>query len=708
MFLWQKLKFKLSRNKKKSVTKDRQQQANNPAFIICSVALIVFDLSLFDTIIGWISLLVGCSVIIRGAIYFAYQKHIPTLRTLNLLALLSAVGLIYSAWPLGLLIGMVNLLVLACALKLMQVRTQRDFYQLVVSLLFLLGCGFIFQQSIGFTFLYSVLSLAVILSLGFFHAPNLALKHQLKHISLLCLQALPIGLLLFLLLPQLPPLWQTPKAKSAETGLTDRITPGDIAKLSQSSELAFRVTFETSAPAQQHLYWRAIVMEDFDGKSWQIHPERKQDRRFRQLTQQKFSPLVVGPYIDYDIIAEPTQQHWLYALDIALPRTAKSLSEIWQSNDFQLISQQPLVGQYQYTLRSYTQAMKQQSLSVLDQRLNLSLPKQGNPRTRKWISDLRQKFPQNHDFVAALMGYFKNENFIYTLRPKPMFVDPVDTFLFEQQAGFCSHYASALAYSLRLGGLPARIVAGYQGGELMVKAKQQQYLSVYQYDAHAWVEAWLPDLGWQRLDPTTLVAPDRINLGLRQAMQKEGSFLADSPFSLAKLTNIALFNNLRLFLADVDYNWSRWVLGFDNQKQQDLFKTIIGKLTPQRLAILGLSIVALIALLLTLFFIPHWLANRLNPVQRIYQHAIQLLAAVGIPRQKWQGPEDFNREIQQQLPENISLHFNRLTKIYLQLNYQQQGKNTSSALSQKKYLSTMRRHLKQLEKQLRKISIERR
>jgi transglutaminase-like putative cysteine protease len=703
MSWWQKLQLKRSLKVKKSTAKTRQYQANNPAFIICSVILILFNLSLFDTIISWISLLVGCSVIIRGAIYFAYQKHIPTLRTLNLLALLSAVGLIYSAWPLGLLIGMVNLLVLACALKLMQVRTQRDFYQLVVSLLFLLGCGFIFKQSIVFTLLYSLLSLGVILSLGFFHAPNLTFKRQIKQVSLLCLQALPIGLLLFLLLPQLPPLWQTPKAKSAETGLADKITPGDIARLSQSSELAFRATFETSAPDPHERYWRAIVMEHFDGNSWQIHPARKQDRRFRQLIQQEFSPLLIGPYIDYDIIAEPTQQHWLYALDIAAPRTAKSQSDIWQSNDFQLISQPALVSQYQYAVRSYTQAIKQQPLSDLDKQLNLSLPEQGNPRTHKWVSDLRQQYPLDHKFAAALMAYFKSENFIYTLRPKPMFVDPVDTFLFTQQAGFCSHYASALAYSLRLGGIPARLVTGYQGGELMAKAKQQQYLSIYQYDAHAWVEAWLPESGWQRLDPTTLVAPDRINFGLRQAMQDEGSFLADSPFSLARLTNIALFNNLRLLLADVDYNWSRWVLGFDNQKQQDLFKAIVGKLTPQRLAMLGLGIISIIALLLTLFFIPHWLANRLNPVQRIYQQATQLLAAAGINRQSWQGAEEFNRQVQTQLPITLSEPFNQLSQLYLQLNYQQR---TKSASAQKKSLNTMYRHLRQLKNQLKKLPLE--
>jgi hypothetical protein len=72
-------------------------------------------------------------------------------------------------------------------------------------------------------------------------------------------------------------------------------------------------------------------------------------------------------------------------------------------------------------------------------------------------------------------------------------------------------------------------------------------------------------------NPTALVSSDRTEFGLRQAMQEESSFLADSTFVLARLTNIAWLNNIRLFLADIDYYWSRWVLGFNSERQRDLF-----------------------------------------------------------------------------------------------------------------------------------------
>jgi hypothetical protein len=225
-------------------------------------------------------------------------------------------------------------------------------------------------------------------------------------------------------------------------------------------------------------------------------------------------------------------------------------------------------------------------LTIFDIQINLTLPQKAI--TKKWIIKLREQFKDNDNFKDAVLRHFIDNPFVYTLRPDVMLVDPIDRFLFDNQAGFCSHYASALAYALRLGGIPARLVAGYQGGELVKDAGKSPYLSIYQYDAHAWVEAWSDNSGWQRIDPTALVSPDRIEFGLRQVMQEEGSFLADSTFALAKLTNIAWLNNIRLFLADIDYNWSRWVLGFNSERQRDLFKSILGKLPPRTLVFIKL------------------------------------------------------------------------------------------------------------------------
>lgn len=679
--------------KQKSNDNGNNPSSKNIALLLLAATLVCVSLSLLSLVLTWTLLLVACGAVIRGAIYLDHYKHLPSIRTLNLLAVLSIVALVYCALSVGLLFGMVNLLILACAIKLMQMRSQKDVYQLVISLFFLIGCGFIFNQSIGFSLFYTLMCLTLLLSLACYQAPSITMKKQLKTILLLSLQALPIGLVLFLILPQLSPLWHTPKANGAQTGLSEKMTPGDIAQLSQSSELAFRATFENTTPITRQQYWRAIVMEDFDGKSWKVHSYRHKMRELQLETNQQFKAKLAGSFLNYEVMAEPTYQPWLFALGIAVPTDPRSRKNIMQSSDFLLFNRQPVVSKYQYSVRSYPEALASQTLTLADKQLNLTLPQKGNNRTKKWVKNLRTQFKDNNDFVQAVLAFFVTQPFVYTLHPDVMLIDPVDQFLFENQAGFCSHYASALAYSLRIGGIPARIVTGYQGGELVQNTGKSSYMSIYQYDAHAWVETWIDNTGWQRIDPTALVSPDRIEFGLRYVMQNEGSFLADSPFALARLVNIAWLNNVRLLLADLDYNWSRWVLGFNSERQRDLFKSILGKLTPERLSILGVGLVMIITLLLSLFFLPHWLQNRLNTTQRLYLKALSILKKAGIQRAMWQGPSAFSQQISEHYSNKISDPFSQITQLYLRLTYQKNSDTGGAMLSAKQCHRMMRRHL---------------
>ncbi len=662
----------------------------NLSHLLLSLALVILSVSLFEPVLSWIQVLVFCAFVMRISLYLGIQKHSPSIRTLNLLALLSGLVLAYFSWQLGVLLGMVNLLVMACSLKLMQLRNQRDYYQLVASVLFLISCGFIFEQSIIYSLIFGLCTVLTLLSLLAHFSPTIPFTRLNKRLLIMTLQAIPIGILLFFGMPKLAPFWQMPTSQSAETGLSDTLTPGDIANLSQSTELAFRVTFDDQIPPVQERYWRALVMENFDGKSWTISRQRNQLKRNNFVRNDEFRPRLSGPFYRYEVLASASNQRWLFAMDIAVPDDQRSDGAIWQSYDYQLMSKKPLISNFKYRVKSFPQEDLNFTDYAFDRQINRSIPTNGNLRTRDWARNLRKMAGSDRAYIEALLDHFRTGNYRYTLKPELMPVDQIDTFLFDKQAGFCAHYASAMAFALRVVGIPARVVAGYQGGEM----RENDYLSVYQYDAHAWIEAWVDESGWQRFDPTAAVAPDRISLGLQAAVEDEGSFLDNRTFSLAKLKSVAWINAVRLGLADLDYFWSRWVLGFNTEAQKDLFKTLLGNLSTGRLAALSLGTFAAIGLLLAIFYLPNWHPRKVHPADKIYNDAQKILSSYKIHRAHWQGPLEFAQKVQSFCNDKAGQAFTRLSKLYIASQYKKSDGNHELA---KKQIRMMRSELRKLK-----------
>jgi transglutaminase-like putative cysteine protease len=598
-------------------------------------------------------------------VYLGWYQQFPSKTTINLLAILSSLALAWFSPTLGLLLSMINLIVVAGALKLMLLGTRKDFLQLVCTTLFIIGCGFIFHQSVVMTLVYCLCVFGLLFALANVYAPSLDPIRLLKHLGVISLQALPITILLFLILPQLPPLWKMPTAKSTETGLTDTVSPGDIASLSQSAELAFRATFQGQLPPQNQRYWRAITLEKFNGKTWSISPLREQKENQYRFLNQEFSPRTFGHPWDYEIIAEASGKSWLFALDLGVPANRESHAKIWQTSSYELLSETPIMTKTAYQLQSYPQTPLNQTLASLDKSINLQLPNKGNPLTQAWVTELRQQYTDDKAFIDAVMNYFSAQNFVYTLQPAPMPDNSVDRFLFDEKAGFCSHYASAMAYVLRLAGIPARMVAGYHGGENL----RPDVLSVYQYDAHAWIEAWYDETGWVRYDPTAVVAPDRLQFGLQQAMEGEGSFLADNQF--AKLKQVPLFASVHHFFSNMDYLWSRWVLGFDASRQQDLFTLILGKLTTTRILAFVFTVFLMIGLLLALYFLPQWYRRPARPP--LLAQYLMVCSAIEnktqVKREK-QSPANYATQCGLTHPQ-LQQRFQRLTEHFEYLYYSQ-------------------------------------
>jgi len=545
-----------------------------------------------------------------------------------LLMLLAGFGVFFSRGSLiGLEAGIV-LLVAAFILKLVEMRNRRDALVLILLGFFTVVTSYLFDDSLLAAF-YSLLPVCALLAALIGLQQSLFAEQPLATLRLsatMLLQALPLMLLIFVFFPRIDPLWTMPlMSGKALSGLSDSMTPGDIAELSRSDALAFRASFNGPVPPQDKLYWRALTMERFDGRRWSQATSRELASAPAWQKQ--------GVPWRYSIVMRPTDRQWLFAMDLA----QTDLPGARLLGDFSLRAPAAVDRSLLYQAESWPEAIREPEAEGKTLQRNLLLPERGDPRTRAWAAQLKTQYQQPDALVQALLQHFNREEFFYTLRPPRTGTDTVDTFLFDTRRGFCAHYAGAMTYVLRAAGIPARLVAGYQGGEVNAAGN---FVSVRQFDAHAWVEYWQPGKGWQTVDPTFQVAPQRIEVGLEAALADEGSFLEGSPLSLLRYRQLTWLNELRLSWDSLNYGWQRWVLGYQSRQQLDLLKDWFGELHAERLALVLVGGGGLLLGLLALWLLKPW-QGRPGPLQREYLRFERLLARQGLSRRRGEGPRDF-------------------------------------------------------------------
>lgn len=522
------------------------------------------------------------------------------------------------------------LLVLFTALKLLELRSRRDAYVSIMLGYFVLLTHFFDSESIpaGLWLLTSIV--VVTAALIRLHAgpccrPSLILRRA----ALMTMQALPLMLVLYLLFPRISgPLWGMPKdAYQARTGLNETMTPGNVAELAQSAEIAFRAQFEGKPPERSQLYWRGPVMEYTDGSTW------------RTLNTLPGVPDIepLGPAVRYRLTLEAHQQRWLLALDAptALPpdvRLAPSLT---------LLTRNPVLQRQRYELAATPLYRFNRQESPLVLRRNLMLPPNRNPRTRALAEIWRKASPGPERIAELALNYFRQEPFSYTLRPPLLGTEPMDDFLFSSRRGFCEHYAAAFVTLMRAAGVPARVVGGYQGGEIN---PVDQYLVVRQSDAHAWAEVWFAGKGWVRFDPTTVVAPARIDSGIQTAMAGGETLPA-----LVQL-NAPWLKSLRYRWEAINNGWNQWVLGYNTERQRALLQHLgIDHPHWQTLAGLLFGAGGTVLLVTTGWVLYH--RPRLDPSRKLWNRALAHLRRRGITCTDWEAPLALVSRLRHESPE---------------------------------------------------------
>jgi len=575
------------------------------------------------------------------------QRKLPARGWLMLLTFAGAAGVLAQFKTLFGQNPGVALLILFLALKPLEVRTRRDGLAVVFLCYFLILAQFLFDQSIAAAGMMLATIVTVTAALGSLADGRARPADLLRRSGTMLLQAAPFMLLLFVLFPRVQgPLWGLPRdAFSGLTGLSDSMAPGSISNLSQSDAIAFRARFAEPPPRDQ-LYWRGPVLNDFDGRTWRIE---------RRLPAQRLPYTPQGPAIDYEVTLEPHAKRWLFALELPGSLPPDSM----MTSDYQLLAKAPVTARQRYKTSSHT-AMTvgiDESERVL-QRAR-TLPPNFNPRTRELAASWRQQHGSDDDAVLdAAKRFFLSQGLAYTLTPPLLGQHGIDEFLFETRQGFCEHYSGAFVFALRAAGLPARVVTGYQGGETN---PFDGYFTVRQYDAHAWAEVWLKDRGWQRIDPTAISVPLRIEQNLAAAVPAGSNV----PF-MARL-DLALLRELRLRLDAVANNWNQWVIGYNPERQREFLDRLGMRAPDWRQMTATLTVLAGLVLLgFTAWALRQ--RRRTDAVQRTWLKLGRKLQRRGLPRQPWEGPLAYAERIAARFPESAT-EIGAISAIYGRLRY---------------------------------------
>ncbi len=592
------------------------------------------------------------TIVVVSYRFYAQLNHIKKAYNivLMMIAILTLLLIVYTQ-GLGLSREIsVTILITMTVLKLLETYLMRDALLVVMLCFFVTMTRFLYSQDLLLVFYLlasAFVSTHALAMLNFEKTNKWFDFQQLKSTASSLVLAIPFATLFFLVFPRLgAPIWGSPDIfGEGKTGISDTMSPGSIVELFMDDSPAFRVTFEDGyIPPNNQLYWRGPVLWNFDGRMW----SRKKHNNVRQTIRQYQADAA----IEYQIELENTGQKYMFGLDyvIAAPEKAFLLP------DSLLYSPTAINQLKHYKLKSLLLGRFHQPVSEPDLDLLLAYPSGQNQQTLAMMQNWKAEAKNDLAIINRALNWFNQDEFYYSFTPPPLENEVIDEFLFGTKRGFCEHYASSFVIMMRMAGIPARVVTGYQGG-----VDNGEYLLVKQSDAHAWAEVYIQHDGvgyWQRVDPTSMVAPERVEQGAREIMaEKRNAF------------DFEWLKNARESMDKYRYQWNRWVREFNVSKQQALFRAIgIEHRDGKSLALMMIGILFVTALLI---LIPLWWIKRkrYHSLQKLYLNFAQLAKKYpNLYQQHQQGIEVFASGFIKKFPDTKT-QVNHFVNLYLNTRY---------------------------------------
>jgi transglutaminase-like putative cysteine protease len=626
-----------------------------PLVAMCT-ALGLLALPLWDHAASWAVVVFILSLLARLLLgYFAVSLP-PAWLKLSILT--AALAIIYASY--GTLAGVESAfgaLLILIGLKVTETNHARDLQVLTLLGCFLGLCDLFFEQDFE-RWLY--VGAAYVLCLAariYFYQPDVrkGFRRSLGQTTRIVLQAVPLTILFFIFFPRFTGEFKVffGGGLSGVSGLPEKLSPGSLASLALRNDVAFTVSFpDNNMPLARDLYWRGLVLWDGTGLNWERGGPVRRERKPKDLD---------GPVIRQHIMLEPYGDTWLFALD----RPASALRNAVYESGGVLHREAKFYTRIGYDVESRPQS-RQAVLPADEEAAASRTPIRISPAVQELAESLRYNAPNDLAVVQRGLNFFRVSGFVYSLSPGTYASPELDEFLFKRRVGFCEHYAAAFASLMRLAGVPSRVVIGYQGGEYN---EIGHYVIVRQSDAHAWCEVHLEGRGWQRVDPTSVIAPDRVNAGLQGYLETSDS--AKGP--IAGAVSSAVWRDLqrraRLYWSNLSYQWNLRVLSFDRDTQRSFFAAV-GFIN---FSDYNLATVLMLGTVLILGGLLVWLrrtppAALGDPAHRWYARYCRRLASAGLVRRPAEGPLGFAERAAAFYPP-LAPAFREVGRLYAGLRY---------------------------------------
>lgn len=635
--------------------------------LLWMAAALLFTLPpFFDSLATWVPWLFLLSL----ALKFWMEPRGYRLRSTVLKLLLVAAALTTAFVSYGSVRGVeagISLLVVLMSLKILEAHTAREFRVMVLIGWVLCLCGLFLSQEFATALCLLIAFALLVVALIQFHrgvSPG-AVWPPVRTMCKLLLQAVPLVVLFFLLFPRINTglRFELRPFRSGNVGFSDQLSPGSIAALANSSEIAFRAEFSGSNTRPSiPMYWRGVVMWHCNGMEWQAPyaPRSTSSSAARTSSGSRAVPSTNAKEIEQRITLPPSGVRWMFALD----RPIKAVPGAMLARGDYLWSFQPIRRSRRYDVTSSGSSEKE--MTARERTEALEVPASISPAVRDLANSWTAQNPDPHAVISSALQFFRTQGFSYSLTPGEY--DDLDEFLFRRRTGFCGHYAASFATLMRLAGIPARVVVGYLGGEYN---ELGHFFLVRQSDAHAWCEVWFPESGWTRVDPTSAVAPGRASLDLTsflEARSDSGRMGARRNSLIAQLLRSGVFTNLRLVWETLSYEWDARLLAFDADVQ-DVLLTSMG-IASRGPGFLVLEILLLATALLAVYFV--WMQlrtrSRVDRVKTLYEKFCRKTERFGIPRDLCEGPLDFTQRAADALP-NEAKRIRQIADMYILLRY---------------------------------------